>query len=430
MPDRPDTTTGRQRWTASQKHTLVAGVGAWTLDAFDYFILVFVINHVQAAFSLSDQTIALALTLTLLLRPVGAAIFGPLAERFGRKPVLITNIVIFAAIELLTAVSPNYAVFLTLRGVYGVAMGGVWGVSSALTLETVPPRSRGVVSGVFQAGYPGGYLIASLVNLLLGPVIGWRGMFAVGAVPLLMAGYIAVFVHESPVWLAHRNDIAATGAPRADGAAVEEGRLARLWRLTRSNWRIVVFGLVLMSVFNYFSHGTQDLYPSKFLGIQHHLEGQTAASMIPVFYTVAGIIGCVVGGALSEHFGRKRMIIIFTACVLPFIPLWAGSRTIPLLTLGACLVQFCMQAAWGIVPTYLNEIFPEGTRAALPGTIHQIGNVIASPNANLQVAVAAALGTAAAPKYGAAMAVVTGCVAVLLILIVPFGPETRGRKLG
>lgn len=422
-----------RQWTPAQRHTLVAGVGAWTLDAFDYFILVFVLDSVQTTFSVSNQTIAFALTLTLFMRPVGAAIFGPLAEHFGRKPILITNIVIFAAIELLTAMSPNYATFLTLRGIYGVAMGGVWGVSSALTFETVPTHVRGPVSGIFQAGYPGGYLIASVVNLLLAPVIGWRGMFAVGAIPVLLAVYIAIFVRESPVWLAHHGRRARRAADADAGSAPDQPARARtgaggIWALIATHWRTVVFGLLLMAAFNYFSHGSQDLYPGKFLAVQHGLAGHAAMSVIPIFYNIAAMAGGIVAGALSERFGRKRMIMIFAACALPFIPLWAGASSPVWLGVGAFLVQFAVQGAWGIVPTYLNELFPEGTRAVLPGVVSQVGNVIASPNANIQVAIAMGIGTAAAPNYGAAMAIVTACIAVLLVLIVSFGPETRGRS--
>lgn len=438
-----DRTLAWREWTTAQRHTLVAGVGAWTLDSFDYFILVFVLDSVQSTFAVSNQTIAFALTLTLLMRPLGAAIFGPLAERFGRKPILISNIVIFAAIELLTAVVPSYGAFLALRGIYGVAMGGVWGVSSALTFETVPTHVRGPVSGIFQAGYPGGYLIASVVNLLLAPVIGWRGMFAVGAIPVLLAVYIAIFVRESPVWLAHHGrgpDGESTGAPsvgaRESAGAASAGRpgasprrtLAGTWRLVARNWRVVVFGLLLMSAFNFFSHGSQDLYPGKFLAVQHGLAGHAAMSVIPIFSNIAAMAGGIVAGALSERFGRKRMIMVFAAGALPFIPLWAGASTPVWLGVGAFLVQFAVQGAWGIVPTYLNELFPEGTRAVLPGVVSQLGNVIASPNANIQVAIAMAIGTAAAPNFGAAMAIVTACVAVLLVAIVSFGPETRGRS--
>lgn len=413
---------GRTRWTTSQRRTLVAGVGAWTLDSFDFFVLVFVLNMVQTTFALSDSAIALALTLTLLMRPIGAAIFGPLAERFGRKPVLVLNITLFAVLELLTAASPNYGTFITLRILYGVAMGGVWGVASAITFEAVPNSARGTVSGVFQAGYPGGYLIASLVNLFLAPVIGWRGMFVVGAVPALLALYIALFVPESPVWLASH---AGGGTRRARGRK-EQG--PGILTLLARNWRTALFALVVMAAFNYFSHGSQDLYPDKFLGIQHGLSGHATMSLIPIFYNIAAILGGILAGSLSQRFGRKKVIAAFSICALPFIPLWAGANSPLLLGMGAFLVQFAVQGAWGVVPTYLNELFPEGTRASLPGVATQLGNVIASPNANIQVAIAASIGTAAAPNYAAAMAIVTGAVAILLAAVVSRGPETRERR--
>lgn len=399
----------KEAWTPTQRRTLFAGVGSWTLDAFDYFVLVFVLSTMAKEFGITIVTATLAITFTLVMRPVGALVFGPLAERFGRKPVLITNIVIFAVIELATAGAPNFTTFFILRIVYGIAMGGIWGVASALTMESIPKRSRGVVSGLFQAGYPLGYLIASVIYGLLIPVVGWRGMFAIGAVPILLAVFVFFKVDESPVWLAARGQKG-------------EKRKAAFWPAVRAQWPILIFAIVLMAAFNYFSHGTQDLYPT-FLLTQHGFSSSTV-SIIAICYNIAAILGGLLAGTLSEKFGRKRIIIIFAALALPCIPLWAFASGSVWLGVGAFLMQFMVQGAWGVIPAYLNELVPEGTRAVLPGFVYQLGNVIASPNATIQALIAKDNGG----NFGLALAIVAGAVAIIIIVLMSFSRETRGKN--
>ncbi|QDP96627.1 MFS transporter [Microlunatus elymi] len=395
-----------QRWTSAQRSTLFAGVASWTLDAFDYFILVFVLTSVATAFHTTVVTASLAITLTLALRPVGALIFGAIAERIGRKPVLMANIVIFAVIELLTALAPNLTTFITLRVIYGVAMGGIWGVASALTMETIPQHSRGRVSGLFQAGYPLGYLIASIIYGLLFVHIGWRGMFAIGVVPILLAVFIGFRVKESPVWLAARG-------------GKDQPKQAMFWPAVRKHWPTMIYAIILMAAFNYFSHGTQDMYPT-FLKEQHGFTPGTV-SIIAICYNIAAIIGGIVAGTLSQRYGRKKIIMIFALLALPCIPLWAFATGVWALGVGAFLIQFMVQGAWGVIPAYLNELMPEGTRAILPGFVYQVGNVIASPNATLQASIAQATGG----NYGLAMAIVAGTVAIVIAIMIFFGKETR-----
>jgi len=400
--------TSKQAWTSSQRKTLFAGVGSWTLDAFDYFVLVFVLTAMSKDFGITIVTATLAITFTLVMRPVGALIFGPLAEKFGRKPVLVINIAIFALIELATALAPNFESFFILRVVYGIAMGGIWGVASALTMESIPTRSRGVVSGLFQAGYPLGYLIASIIFGLLMPVVGWRGMFAIGVVPILLAAFIFFKVDESPVWLESR------GRPG-------ERRKPAFWPAVRSQWPLLIFAIVLMAAFNYFSHGTQDLYPTFLIKQQGFSTG--TVSIIAISYNIAAIIGGLLAGTLSEKFGRKRIIIIFAALALPVIPLWAFASGSIALGIGAFLIQFMVQGAWGVIPAYLNELVPEGTRAVLPGFVYQLGNVIAAPNATIQALIAKSTGG----NYALAMAIVAGAVAIIIVVLMSFSRETRGK---
>jgi SHS family lactate transporter-like MFS transporter len=399
----------KEAWTSTQRRTLFAGVGSWTLDAFDFFVLVFVLTAMAKDFGITIVTASLAITFTLVMRPVGAIIFGILAERLGRKPVLVTNIVIFAVIELVTAGAPNFTTFFILRIAYGIAMGGIWGVASALTMESVPTRSRGVVSGLFQAGYPLGYLLASITFGLLMPVIGWRGLFIIGVVPILLAVFIFFKVDESPIWLASR------------GTTGQKAKVA-FWPAVRAQWPILVFAIVLMAAFNYFSHGTQDLYPT-FLLVQHGFAVSTV-SIIAICYNIAAILGGLLAGTLSERFGRKRIIIIFAALALPCIPLWAFASGSLWLGVGAFLMQFMVQGAWGVIPVYLNELVPEGTRAVLPGFVYQLGNVIASPNATIQALIAKGNGG----NYGLALAIVAGSVAIIIVVLMSFSRETRGKN--
>ena len=405
----PTAVKAKEAWTSTQRRTLFAGVGSWTLDAFDFFVLVFVLTAMAKDFGITIVTASLAITFTLVMRPVGAIIFGILAERLGRKPVLVTNIVIFAVIELATAGAPNFTTFFILRLIYGIAMGGIWGVASALTMESVPTRSRGVVSGLFQAGYPLGYLLASITFGLLMPVIGWRGLFIIGVVPILLAVFIFFKVDESPIWLASR------------GTTGQKTKVA-FWPAVRAQWPILVFAIVLMAAFNYFSHGTQDLYPT-FLLVQHGFAVSTV-SIIAICYNIAAILGGLLAGTLSERFGRKRIIIIFAALALPCIPLWAFASGSLWLGVGAFLMQFMVQGAWGVIPVYLNELVPEGTRAVLPGFVYQLGNVIASPNATIQALIARGNGG----NYGLALAIVAGSVAIIIVVLMSFSRETRGKN--
>ena len=422
----------KEAWTSTQRNTLFAGAGSWTLDAFDYFVLVFVLTNMAKEFGISIVTATLAITFTLIMRPVGALIFGPLAERFGRKPILVVNIVIFALIELASALAPDFTSFFILRIIYGIAMGGIWGVASALTMETVPRHSRGFVSGLFQAGYPLGYLIASVIYGLLINTVGWRGMFAIGTVPILLAVYIFFRVEESPVWRASHARSAGRSAGGANGLSAEDGRAdggrtdgkprGAFWPAVAANWPILIFAIILMAAFNFFSHGTQDLYPT-FLKVQHGF-GTETVSIIAISYNIAAIFGGLLAGTLSERFGRKRIIIIFAALALPCIPLWAFASGSLLLGVGAFLIQFMVQGAWGVIPAYLNELVPEGTRAVLPGFVYQVGNVIASGNATIQALIAASTGG----NYGLAMAIVAGAVAIIIVILMSFSKETRGRQ--
>jgi len=390
-------------WTKEQKSVVIAAYLGWTLDAFDFFLMVFVLKDIAAEFETTVPAVALAITFTLALRPIGALIFGWVADRFGRRPTLMINIVCYSVLELLSGFSPNLATLIVLRALFGVAMGGEWGVGSALTMESVPARSRGFVSGLLQAGYPSGYLLASLVFGVLYPYVGWRGMFFIGVLPALLVLFMRTHVPESPAW-----------------AATQRGPRIGLVASLRQSWKLSIYAIALMTAFNFFAHGTQDLYPT-FLREQHHFAPHTV-SLIVIVLNVGALIGGLSSGVLSERFGRRWTIFWAALIALPVLPLWAFSSDPMLLAAGAFLMQLSVQGAWGVIPAHLNEISPSSIRATFPGLVYQLGNLLASVNAPLQSAIA----VQHANNYGYALALVTGSVAVTIAVLILFSRENRG----
>jgi SHS family lactate transporter-like MFS transporter len=375
----------------------------WSLDAFDYFLLVFVLKDIAAEFHTQIEDVTIAILLTLAMRPVGAFIFGRAADHWGRRPTLMVNILLYSALEFASGFAPSLTVLIVLRALYGLAMGGEWGVGASLTMESIPPHARGFVSGLLQSGYPAGYFMASIVYGLLFPYIGWRGMFMVGVIPALLVFYIRRTVPESPSW--NRQ------------AAVERGGTVTI---LKQHWKLGIYAVVLMTAFNFFSHGTQDLYPT-FLQVQHKMTPHIVG-IIAVVYNIGAICGGILFGSLSERFGRRRCIIIATLLSLPVIPLWAFSATPVMLAVGAFLMQFAVQGAWGIVPVHLNELSPDAARGTFPGFVYQLGNLLASVNATLQAMIAAHYGG----DYGVALAVVAGTVAIIIAVLTAAGSEAKG----
>ncbi|MGZ5988954.1 MAG: MFS transporter [Rhizomicrobium sp.] len=388
-------------WSSAQKHVVAASYLGWTLDAFDFFLLVFVIKDVAGEFGTAVSDIALAVTLTLALRPVGAFVFGRLADRFGRRPILMLDVALYSVLGFATAFAPNLTAFLVIRALFGVAMGGEWGIGASLTMETVRPEARGFVSGLLQSGYPSGYLIASVAYGLLYAHIGWRGMFMIGILPAVLILYIRRNVPESPGW----------DRERASASTIVNV-LAR-------HWQLALYAILLMTAFNFFSHGTQDLYPT-FLQKQHHFD-HTTVSTIAVLYNVGAILGGLSFGAVSQSLGRRRTMIVAALLALPAIWLWAYSETAPLLAVGAFLVQFFVQGAWGVVPAHLNELSPAEARGTFPGTVYQLGNFIASSNAVLQARIAENHNN----NYSLALAGVAVTAALAVALLAWLGREAR-----
>ncbi len=386
------------------------------MDSLDYFILIFCAPSIAATFHTRPSSVMGAVLLTLAFRPVGAIVFGMLADRHGRRPVLMANILSFSVIELGCAFAPSLGALLVLRGLFGLAMGGEWGVGAALAFETLPREGRGVFSGILQEGYALGSILAAGLYALFFHWIGWRGLFIVGAMPALLVFYVQARVAESPVWLEGRKKRLRRTAE--DLRRARGGERARLWGFLPT----FLFLVLLMTAFMSFSHGTQDVYPT-FLGTQARLTPRVVG-LIGVLYGLGSIAGGFVFGALSEKWGRKRAIVTAALLAIPVIPLYAYGHSAMALGAGAVLMQFMVQGAWGVVPAYLTELSPAPVRATAPGLAYQLGGLLTAYNGKAQALMAERTG-----NYPAVLAISVIVVALALAGLAMLGKEAKGREM-
>ena len=386
----------------SQWHAVSAGFLGWTLDAFDFFVVILLVGTLAQHFHVAKSAIIWSLTLTLAFRPVGAILFGLLADRYGRRIPLMANVVFFSVIELACGFAPNFTVFLVLRALYGIGMGGEWGVGASLVMETVSKRWRGLLSGILQSGYSIGYLLAAVAARFILPSLGWRWMFWIGGLPALLAFYINSKVPESEAW--HQNKENSTGA---------------ILRTVGQYWKESLYLVLMMTLMMFLSHGTQDLYPD-FLASVHHLIPAHVAYVV-ILYNIGAIAGAILFGHLSEHLGRRRSMIAALTLSLVCIPLWAFGSSAIQLALGAFLMQVGVQGAWGIVPVHLTELAPDAARSLLPGLAYQLGILIAAPTSNIEYMLRDHIGY---PKAMASFEVFTIVVGALVIAL---GWERRGK---
>lgn len=405
-----------RRLTRPQRHAFVAAFLGWTLDALDFFLLIFCVKAIAGEFHTQPSAVMGAVFLTQAFRPVGALAFGIMADRFGRRPVLMLNIVSFAAIELACAFAPSLSALLILRALFGIAMGGEWGVGAALAFETLPKEGRGTFSGILQEGYALGSILASAAFALFFHWIGWRGLFIVGAAPAFLVIFVRARVQESPVWLERRKKHLARSAE--DAITARAGDLSCLWKFLPS----FLFLILLMTAFMSFSHGTQDVYPT-FLSTQAKLTPETVG-LIGVLYGFGSIAGGIVFGALSEKWGRKRAIVVAALLSIPVIPLYAYGHSALTLGIGAVLMQFMVQGAWGVVPAYLTELSPAPVRATAPGLAYQLGGLVTSWNGKGQALAAEHWGS-----YRAVLAFTVVIVALMLAGFAMLGREAKGQDM-
>jgi SHS family lactate transporter-like MFS transporter len=360
-----------RRLTPVQRNTFIACFLGWSLDAFDFFILTFCISALATQFQTRVSAVTEAVFITLAFRPVGAFLFGMMADRFGRRVTLMVDIIAYSVFELASAFAPSLKVFIITRALFGIAMGGEWGVGAALAFETLPSEKRGFFSGLLQEGYAVGFLMAALVYGTAFQYVGWRGMFVIGALPAFLVIYIRARVDESPAWLQGR--VAKKDAKKVAGG-LGKNLLTFLGPFALMT--------VLMFAFNSFSHGTQDLYPT-FL-TKGHLLGPRAVMFVAIVANLGALAGGILFGTWSETIGRRRAIVIAALLAIPVIPLWAYSRSVPMLAVGGFLMQFMVQGAWGVIPAHLNELSPPTVRGTFPGFAYQLGNLLSSKNAVLQ----------------------------------------------
>ena len=398
-----------RRLTPAQRNTFIACFLGWSLDAFDFFILIFCVSAIAAEFHSKVSVIAEAVFVTLAMRPVGAFVFGLMAERFGRRPTLMLDIIAFSVFELASALAPSLKIFLVMRACFGVAMGGEWGVGAALVFETLPAKGRGFFSGLLQEGYVVGYLLAALAYGAVFPILGWRGMFVIGALPAFLIIYIRSKVAESPAWLSGRGSNPAPRHVRKD-IVTYFGRF--------------LFLVLLMFTFNSLSHGTQDLYPT-FLQVNHGLSPRTVGE-VAVIYNIGALLGGILFGTWSERIGRRKTIVLASLLALPLIPLWAFSHTVPMLALGGFAMQFMVQGAWGVIPAHLNELSPPAVRAIFPGLAYQLGNLLASGNSVMQAKLTE---QHFGGNYAAVLAWTVVIVATSVAIVTLCGREAKGADL-
>jgi SHS family lactate transporter-like MFS transporter len=405
---------------SSQRRAYMACFLGWTLDAFDFFLLTFCLDAIAATFHVSLETAAKSIFWTLLMRPVGALVFGALAEKFGRRPTLMVNVVSYSVFVMASALAPTFGLFLATRALFGIAMGGEWGVGAALALESLPAEGRGFFSGLLQEGYVVGSMLAALVYLLfpylhgVGSFSVWRVLFLIGAVPSLLLLLLLRKVDESPAWLVRHAGMKVR---------VSRGLGSRLMEVVRYLPSLLAL-TVLMTAFMAFSHGTQDLYPT-FLKHDHGIRGVTL-SAISIVGNVGAVFGGIWFGSYSERVGRRRAIITAAVLSIPMIPLWAWSHTAVLLAVGGFLMQFMVQGAWGVIPVHLNEMSPPAVRAIFPGLAYQLGNVLSSRNSVLQAAAATKY---FGGRFAPVLAITVVIVAVIVVVVTALGREAKGADL-
>ncbi len=394
MPDAP---------RGGRAYAIAAGTLGWTLDAFDFFAVIFVLDALVPHFGVGKASIVFTITLTLALRPLGAVIFGILADRYGRRKPLMAVVAYFSLIEVLSGLAVNFPMFLVLRALFGIGMGGYWGVGASLAMESVPVKHRGLISGLLQGGYPVGYLLSAIAARTILPLWGWRSMFWSGLLPAAITLYVAFKAPEPEAWKQHR-------VPSVSGIV----------RIATENWHRFVYLLLLIALMMFLSHGTQDLYPD-FLKTARHFSAGAAAD-VAMIYNAGAVLGTILIGYSSERLGRRKsMMMALVLCSL-VIPAWAFGASLAVLTAGAFLLQLGVQGTWGVIPAHLNELSPDAARSLFPGLVYQLGSLVGSPANSIEYALRNRLG------YEWALAAFEGFTILALFFILTLGPEQKGKK--
>ena len=406
----------KNKITGDQRNSFIAAMLGWTMDAFDYFIVVFVYADIAKTFHISKTEVAFVTTATLLMRPVGALLFGLWADRVGRRLPLMVDVIFYSIVGFLCAFAPNFTVLVILRLLYGIGMGGEWGLGAALAMEKVPAERRGFFSGLLQEGYAFGYLLASIASLVVMDWLGlsWRWLFAISIIPALVRLIIRYRVQESEVWEAAQDRMKLTNTRIRD--VLKSGAVIRRF----------FYLVALMTAFNWMSHGTQDVYPTFLTSTGNHGAGLSSVTVkwIVVVYNVGAIIGGLFFGTLSQRFGRRYTVAFCAVLALPIVPIFAYSRTAAMLCLGAFLMQLFVQGAWGVIPAHLTEMSPDAIRGLYPGVTYQLGNLLAAFNLPIQERLAETHG------YPFALTVTIVPVLLAVAILTLIGKDATGIRFG
>ncbi len=402
LPATSALTTPISRPSPKWQYAVASGILGWVLDAFDFFLVVFLVDNLAARFNVQKSAVVWTITAALAMRPVGALIFGSLADRYGRRKPLMLVVIYFSTITVLSGLSPNYGTFLLLRALYGIGMGGYWGIGASLAMESAPVEKRGFLSGMMQGGYPMGYLLAAGTMLVVVPLFGWRATFFVGVIPAMFTVYLASKAPEPDAWKQHRLP-----------------SISSIFRVLLQHRKSFAYLLLVMTFMTCLSHGTQDLYPD-FLKTEQDLS-RTVVSYMAMFYNVGAILGALFFGHFSQTLGRRRSIIYAVSLSFLSIPAWAFGHSLSTLVAGSFLMQTGVQGAFGVIPAHLNELSPDAVRGLFPGFVYQLGVLISSPAVAIEYSLREKLG------YRWALTTFEGVVILSLILIFAFGPEKLGK---
>lgn len=395
--------------TPGWQFAVASSILGWVLDAFDFFVVVFLFDVLAANFHVEKIAIVWTISITLAMRPLGALLFGALADRYGRRKPLMVCVIYFSAVTVLSGFAPNYLFFVVMRAFYGIGMGGYWGVGASFAMENAPRKRRGFLSGMMQGGYPFGYLLAAVGMLTIMPHFGWRAMFVVGSLVAVTIVLLTYWSPESEAWKQHRM-----------------GSIAKIFKTLFQHLKIFSYLLLVMVVMSCLSHGTQDLYPDFLKSLPSiksaHILGMQPLYGIPIIYNIGAIVGAIFFGHISEKIGRRYAIMAALVLSLLAIPAWAFGGSVLILVIGSYVMQTGVQGAFGVIPAHLNELSPDAVRSLFPGFVYQLGVLIASPAVSIEYLLRNHFG------YPWALTLFEAVVIISLLFIFGFGPEKRGRS--
>jgi MFS transporter, SHS family, lactate transporter len=402
-------TTGVDSGNPGWRFAVGSGILGWVLDAFDFFVVIFLLDTLADHLHVQKKAIVWTISITLAMRPVGALLFGALADRFGRRKPLIVCVLYFSVVTILSGFAPNFVFFASMRGLYGIGMGGYWGIGASFAMENAPRKRRGLLSGMMQGGYPFGYLLAAVAMQSIQPWFGWHALFIVGSLLAVVIVVLTALSPESEAWKLHRI-----------------GSVGSIFRTLFHHKRSFAYLLLVMVVMSCLSHGTQDLYPD-FLKSLPWLKVKTILRLdplfgIPILYNIGAITGALFFGHVSERFGRRKAMIAALLLSLLSIPAWAFGGSLLVLVLGSYLMQTGVQGAFGVIPAHLNELSPDAVRSLFPGFVYQLGVLVASPAVGFEYILRDHLG------YPWALTAFESVVIVSLVIIFALGPEKRGKN--